>query len=190
MRKQADLDHERVRSLARSERDHGCREASEGGRRIAYALASRFQHGDETVWPSLLGLAAIGATSYMRSVLKENALRVRRNKQVVTISGSYALPESVVINGTSTVQIETESDDTSRRNLYVQFDFMSWAQFFMVLDLLRGRRGALDATVTTFDEIAKLEKQYPTLTVGEAITTAGLDLSSRYIDLDALQAVI
>ena len=184
----ADIDNERVRQLARAERDRGCDDASEGGRRIAWALGSAFQNGDGEAWPSLLGLAAQGAAYYMRSVLKENRLKVKRLGNVVTISGGYAVPQSVVQNGgTSTA---STTDDEGSGSLYVQFDFMTWAEFHLVLEALRGRRGSLDATIVTFEEIAKLEGRYPGAHVGEAIQKAGLDLSSRHIDLDSLRAVV
>lgn len=182
------IDNERVRQLARAERDGGCADASEGGRRIAWALGSAFQNGEAEAWGSLLGLAAQGAAYYMRSVLKENRIKVRRRGNVVTISGGYAVPQSVAQNGVS--PSAAVAADRGDGNLYVQFDFMTWAEFHLVLDALRGRRGSLDATIVTFEEIAKLEAQYPRAHVGEAIQQAGLDLSSRHIDLDSLRKII
>lgn len=192
-RRAADVDHEYVRRLCAAERDAGCSEAPEIGRRVANEIARRVrgnedQAGDEEGWPTLIGLCGRGAAEIAKSVLKENALRITRRGQTVSISGAYAIPGTVM---------EAPAEDGARdaeappaRSTYVQFDFMTWPVFFMVRDELRGRRGSLDAVLTTFDEIAKLEASYPDSMVGEAMERAGFDLVSRRIDLDALDAAV
>lgn len=183
-----DIDHELIRQLARDERDAGCADAPEIGRRVARAVARAFQDGEDGAYENLVGLAAQGAAYYGRSVLKENKLKITRRGEVVTISGAYALPSGVVTNGITKSQepAEAPSDDSLTRTRYVQWGLLTWAEFHTVLDLLRDRRGAIDATVTTFEEVARLEDRYPSLSVGEAVEAAGLDLSGRRIDLDSL----
>ena len=177
------IDNEHVRSLARSEIRSGCSNAPEIGQRIARAIGREFQAGEPNSWENLLGLAALGAAYYGRSALKENRLTVHRRGSVATISGGYALPSTVVTNGHAS---EPNADVSTARAEYVQFDLLTWAELSIVLSELRDRRGALDATIVTFEEIAKLETTYPALRVGEAISRAGLDLHSRNIDLDSL----
>lgn len=183
-----DIDHELIRRIAREERDNGCADAPEIGRRIARCVAQAFKDGEDGAYENLVGLAALGSAYYGRSVLKENKLKITRRGEVITISGAYALPTGVVTNGVDKAQAATE-DQTSEapaRTRYVQWGLLTWAEFHTVLELLRDRRGAIDATVTTFEEVAKLERVYPSMTVGEAIQCAGLDLTGRAIDLDSL----
>lgn len=183
------IDNEHVRSLAREAMLNGLTNAPEIGRRVATAIGSEFENGEPTAWANLIGLAALGASYYGRSVLKENKLRVKRRGSVTTISGGYALPSSVVSNG-RTATASVDLDEPPAQSEYRQFDLLTWAEFSIILDELRGRRAALDATVITFEEVAKLEAMYPEYTVGEAIEAAGLDLSGRSIDLDSLDLAI
>lgn len=183
------IDNEHVRKLARVETLRGCSSAPEIGQRVARAVGIEVENGEPNAWANLLGLAALGAAYYARSVLKENRLRVRRQGSVVTISGGYAVPSTVAENGRASDFVVDDTDESVARSEYVQFDLLTWAEFSLILVALRERREALDATIVTFEEIAKLEAVYPDVNVGQAISKAGLDLSSRNIDLDSLRLV-
>lgn len=182
------IDNEHVRQLARKSVQAGVTNAPEIGRTVASELAAEFQGGDPNAWANLVGLAALGAAYYGRSVLKENRLKVRRRGKVTTISGGYALPTGVAMSAPSAAIADEDAE--LAESTYVQFEMLTWASFHAVLQQLQGRRDALDGTIVTFEEISKLEDLYPDCLVGEAIARAGLDLTGREIDLDSLDIAI
>ena len=197
MSRTVEYDRELIRRLLLTEIGDGCREAPELGRRVAHDVAILARDallsgsGDGT-WHTLVGLASVGARYEATAVLKENALRVTRRGQTVSISGGYAVPKSIADPEDAGADLNEAAAEGKRfgdprGNVYVQFDLMTWPIFFMVLESMRRKRGAYDAVIVTFEEVAKLHDAYPQAqTVGEACALAGFNLADREIDLDIL----
>jgi hypothetical protein len=196
----ADMDHERIRQLAIEERDAGCREAPEIGRRVAAALSDAFKDAKATdgerqsAYINLVGLAALGARDVAARVLKEIRITVTRQGSVQRVQAGGFLPESVVTNGEAVVSLADDVSSASptvtarKRKLHVQFDFMSWEMFHVLQSQIDKLEAGVASTRITFGEIGKLESIYPDRTVGDAMRAAGLDPDTLEINLDIVQS--
>jgi hypothetical protein len=204
-----DVDGDKIRALAVAARDGdpagtpplaATQEAPEIGRRIAAALDAEMHNGKlgddvrRAARLNLVGLAAHGGAAYGRALLREGKIRVSRRGDVFLVSSGYAIPAVIASNGEAEAEVaatdaEGEAADDEHAAppaVYVQFDLMTWAQFHALYAALNRRYVGLGAVLTAFDEIAKLEALYPTLTVGAAMDAAGLDRDTMipFIDLD------
>lgn len=208
-RRVSTVDVQKIRDLAVKARDgdrkavpptRATDEAPEIGRRIAAALDGEMHDSklDEAARQAarhnLVGLAAQGGAIYGRALLREGKIRISRRGDVFIVSSGYAIPSVIASNGAVAARANEGADESKGAagepvlpvSIYVQLDLMTWAQFHALVAAMNKRHAGLGAALTAFEEIAKLEALYPTLTVGAAMDAAGLDRDTviPFVDLD------
>lgn len=210
-----DVDAAKIRALAIAARDGDARatppvaptnEAPEIGRRIAAALDAEMRDARlaegvrQAARLNLVGLASHGGAIYGRALLREGKIRISRRGDVFLVSSGYAIPSVIASNGASPIIEAGDPSDTTEDDgqgylqpsaIYVQFDVMAWAQFHALYAAMNRRHVGLGSALAAFDEIARLEALYPTLTVGAAMDAAGLDRDTviPFVDLDGALGV-